>query len=532
MSIKSKCELRQALDGNSVPFVTRGTETFRLGSWYNGRYAAERWVASLADDKEMENVILFGLGDCQIVLRLLDRIPGYVLVYEPDAAIFEEVRRSVLFSKFRDKEKLYILYGEDQEIPIRDVVTDILNDDCVERTTILAHPGYLSHYPEQFEMLQDVCRMVCDAVGFTQGAIQRHMIAMVDNQLDNFPYIKDGIPVMRLAKYWDPEIPVILVSAGPSLMKNIEYLKQVKGKAFIFAVDAALPTLLRNGVVPDLVGSTDGIKKMSCFEEPGSYDIPYFVTSNTKNELMKKLTNRKIWGYDHRIVRTIMEKCGIDQPHIPSQFGIAEGMFALILELNVRTIILVGQDFAYSEDRKSHIGAQDEGFEAEKAEETEGYYGGKVYTRMDWQKFREWFEEMIALLPVGYQVINATEGGARIHGAVQQPLREVVESMPDRQADFEKIIADERVKLTDREYEKLMKEWKKLRGQIEKVRQMGYHKTFFETNFRQISVMDIVLGYMRYLKDVPDREERFRMATDYIYEQICRREFWQEGESH
>ena len=36
----------------------------------------------------------------------------------------------------------------------------------------------------------------------------------------------------------------------------------------------------------------------------------------------------------------------------------------------------------------------------EKASQTEGYYGGLVYTRMDWEKFREWFEEMIEMLPL------------------------------------------------------------------------------------------------------------------------------------
>ena len=94
--MKSRCELEQAYDGGMVPVVTRGTEKYRFGSIYNGRYAAERWVDFHVKEK-MENVILFGLGDCQIVLQLLRKIPGYVLVYEPDTAVFNEVRNSVLF---------------------------------------------------------------------------------------------------------------------------------------------------------------------------------------------------------------------------------------------------------------------------------------------------------------------------------------------------------------------------------------------------------------------------------------------------
>ena len=94
-------------------------------------------------------------------------------------------------------------------------------------------------------------------------------------------------------------------------------------------------------------------------------------------------------------MRIIFEKQGIEVAQIPAQFGIAAGIFAALTELGTKKIVLVGQDLAYSEDKKSHTDGRDEGFVEEKASLTEGYYGGMVYTRMDWEKFREWFEEMI-----------------------------------------------------------------------------------------------------------------------------------------
>lgn len=518
--MKSICELVQALDGGLVPVVRRGAESFRLGSSYNGRYAAERWADRYVEER-VENVILFGLGDCHIVLQLLRKVPGYVLVYEPDPAIFQEVRRSPLFAKFRDEQKLYILYGgEDQWIPLRDVITDILNDDCVETTAVLTHPGYLARYQEEYKMLMDVCEMVCDAMGFTQGAIQRHMEAMLANIIDNIPYMKDGVPLARLAKYWDPDVPVIMVAAGPSLKKNMEVLRQIDQRAYLFCADAALPTLLKAGIVPDLVASTDGIKNMNCFEEPGSFDIPYLVSSNTKHEIIKNISSTKIFGYDHKSVRVIFEKQGIEVAQIPAQFGIAAGIFAALTELGTRQIVLVGQDLAYSEDKKSHTEGRDEGFVEEKASLTEGYYGGEVYTRMDWEKFREWFEEMIDLLPSDRVVINATEGGAKIHGSVQMSLQDVIDQLPERRSSFADVVSDERVKISEKEYQGIMADWKRMIADIEKIKRNGYRKTFFETDYHNIPAMDLVIGYMRYLKDVPERKERFRLAVDYVYDEI------------
>lgn len=518
----SKCELKCALDGNMVPVVSKDGRTFRLGSWYNGRYAAERWIDYHVTDG-VENVIFFGLGDCQIVRLLLRRIPGYVLVYEPDAAIFHEVRQSVLFSKFRKEEKLYILYGDNQEIPLRDVITDILNADCVETTAVMVHPGYLPHYEKKCQQLRDICTMVCDRIGFVQGALPRFMKAMVSNQLDNIPFLKNGIPVARLQKYWDPEIPVVMIGAGPSLKKNVGLLKKIDKRAFVFCTDSALPTVLRSGFTPDLVATTDALKNLNCFSEEGSFDIPYMLTSNSRHDVVAKLTNRKIWAYDHLGIRVLFERQGIEVPQIPSQFGIAAGIFAMLTELGTKTIIMIGQDLAYSGDNESHIDGRDESYPEDQISETEGYYGGTVKTRLDWQTFREWFEEMIAMLPQDRKVINATEGGAKIQGAVQMSLSEVIASLPEKRIDFQDVLGDERVKITDKEYKGIMKDYARFPLELEKIRKQGYHKTFFETNFWAMPVMDLIVGYMRYLKDVPDRKKRFHMALDYISGEVEKR---------
>ena len=62
------------------------------------------------------------------------------------------------------------------------------------------------------------------------------------------------------------EIPAILVSAGPSLDKNISELKKAQGKAFIVVVDAALRTVLRAGVRPDLTIFLRTSSKRLCFQ--------------------------------------------------------------------------------------------------------------------------------------------------------------------------------------------------------------------------------------------------------------------------
>jgi hypothetical protein len=131
---------------------------------------------------------------------------------------------------------------------------------------------------------------------------------------------------------------------------------------------------------------------------------------------------------------------------------------------------------------------------------------------------------MIARLPNDRKVINATEGGAKIHGTVQMTLADVIESLPERKVDFQTILEDERTKITEREYKGIMRDFSHFRPELEKIKKQGYYKTFFQTDFKNNPVMDIVIGYMRYLKDVKDRKERFRLAVDYVYEEVRKRE--------
>ena len=53
---------------------------------------------------------------------------------------------------------------------------------------------------------------------------------------------------------------------------------------------------------------------------------------------------------------------------------------------------------------------------------------------------------------------------------------------------------------------------------IKQIRQWGYHKTFFEEDYRQIPVMDMVLSYMKIVD--AEREERFEKALDFVEDQL------------
>lgn len=511
-----KCETIRARDGHLLPVLTIGERRRHLGSCYDGKLAARTWLDGHVSERT-ENLILFGMGDCQIILGAMERIPGYIIVFEPEEKVYKEMRSSALCKKIVKSSKVFLCYGENSYDELGLMIKNVLDEDWVERTMLEIHPGYQGLYKEQHERLNGICQYVCDDITFMRAPLKRFMKAMIHNQITNIPNMRGVIPIARLAKGWNRDIPVILVSAGPSLEKNVEQLKRLHGRALIFCADAALPTLLRRDIIPDLVGGVDATKLMNCFADERSYHIPLLVTTNSAPGLLKNGTEKKIWGYDHELVLMLMKEAGIELPQVPFYLGVSTALYAILTELKAKTIIFIGQDLAYSEEGKSHVTGRDEGFIKNEKYKAEGYYGGEVWSRMDWIEFKNWFEKMIQLYP-DCDVINATEGGVHIRGTRQQTLKSVVDSLAEVDNQFLELLHDEKYAVSDEEYEQLIKGLYQCGEDLRKVQEWGYHKTFFEEDYRQMPVMRLVIEYMKILDD--EREVRFEKALEFVKDKL------------
>ena len=95
------------------------------------------------------------------------------------------------------------------------------------------------------------------------------------------PFIKSK-SIMDFNRLCPKDIPAFVVASGPSLNKNIEELKRAKGKSLIVAVDSAIPTLLRNDIVPDLFVTLDSKKDIRHTDDERSHTIPCFCELESK----------------------------------------------------------------------------------------------------------------------------------------------------------------------------------------------------------------------------------------------------------
>ncbi|ECK7536871.1 motility associated factor glycosyltransferase family protein, partial [Campylobacter jejuni] len=225
----------------------------------------------------------------------------------------------------------------------------------------------------------------------------------------------------------------IVVSAGPSLTKQLPLLKAYQDKAVVFCADGALSMLEKEGVVPDYVLNID-------FE-----DLPLRFFKNKQNKLSLNILScathpSLVHFLDNKSV--ILRDDPLYQSFNLNDFGyidtgthVSHFSYTLALALGFKNIIMIGQDLAFDEKGNSHSKGFDFGekFEEEHKKyklKTQAYGGkGEVLTHITWNDYRVKLEYLFACNDQKAKFYNATEGGARINFTEELSFKECCEKL-------------------------------------------------------------------------------------------------------
>ena len=114
----------------------------------------------------------------------------------------------------------------------------------------------------------------------------------------------------------------------------------------------------------------------------------------------------------------------------------------MLYKIGISTIILVGQDLAYTNNKSHADGTFQEIMKEENTSRfmmVEGNFEDKVPTRPDFKLFLDWYNMYIEGCK-GYRgnfrVINATEGGAKIQNTEIMTLREAIDRECTKEVDL------------------------------------------------------------------------------------------------
>lgn len=420
---------------------------YQLDSMYRDDLAPWVWGEHMHLEQQvyMPKYIFFGIGNgtfLRILLKYSDDTLR-VLVYEPYLLFFKELMSLCDYTDLISDQRVEWIV-EDIPNAFEEFLYHFADYRDLDKLYYQPYPNYRNLFPKEQQDTRWRVQLFHNSVQATQDVLARYGKQYFVNAVRN---MKDLIGTKSLVDFYHKmpkEMPFIMVASGPSLDKNIDELKGLKGRAFIMAADSALRVLLKHGIVPDMFVSIDAQKNQKHFEYPGVENIPIFTEGTNNYQTLLKIRASKFFMNDlNPHVNHFLTKRGILLPCFSQGGSVANVGYALASAMSFQTIILVGQDLAYT-DNKTHSQESVRGeWKLDVNEfihdEADGYYGGKVKTSHEFQLYQKWFEEEIPKHPECH-TINATEGGVLIKGAENMPLSEAVARYCTKEYDIDGIL--------------------------------------------------------------------------------------------
>ncbi|HEF3306818.1 TPA: motility associated factor glycosyltransferase family protein [Campylobacter coli] len=382
-------------------------------------------------------VCIYGIGNALLIKNLAKHYK-HLFVFESEIELFILALSTLDLSEELKVYKvvLFDCVAKDLEIQIAMIFDQQSILEYLSLYEMFINTSYyLRFYEKQIVFLNEVCLKTI-GVAVRNADISCFLPLLTYEQfLQNIPSMLESIPFQRILNERKNKFDnAIVVSAGPSLTKQLPLLKAYQDKAVIFCADGALSMLEKEGIVPDYVTNLDY----------SDWSIKFF---QNKENLKQSIIALECATHPNVVRSLKAENCMIvlrnkalyqrfnlnDFGYIDTGTHVSHFSYTLALALGFKNIIMIGQDLAFDEEGNSHSKgfSYGEQFNGEKTVPTlkaQAYAGkGEVLTHITWNDYRIKLEYLFACNDQKAKFYNATEGGARISFTEELSFKECCE---------------------------------------------------------------------------------------------------------
>lgn len=428
--------------------MSHGKVTCFLHSVYSIENELQNMFQGIGQDTE--TIILYGIGSgCSIdfIIENYKEIKSLIII-EPSISIFKHCMKNFDFKRlysasWKNEVNFTFITNQNEAFVAELTIQQGLRGD---KNGVIVHPyifsGFMDFYQRSNESLLKYLKIYVGSLATVSSQWKLWLINSIRN-------IKQGgvLPVEHIKTFFKDKV-VLIVSAGPSLNKNIEFIKEMKGKLIIFAVGSAIKVLDSKGIIPDFRVAIDANESEMDVVEGIDTQATCLLFSN-------QLYHGVIPNYKARKVRYILDTDFIGKyiykkmeiPYIVFKNGpsVANSTVDLACTLGAKQVIFMGQDLSYTEEGLHAKGVlvkaeQDdlEWINKQKQILIKNIYGENVYTAHPLLQMKYVLEKAVSKNS-HVRFLNATEGGLHIEGTKNINAVEVIKMLEANQdiVDFE-----------------------------------------------------------------------------------------------
>ncbi|EDP4946614.1 motility associated factor glycosyltransferase family protein [Campylobacter jejuni] len=382
---------------------------------------------------------IYGIGNA-LLIKNLSKHYKHLFVFESEIELFILALSTIDLSEELCSGKIYLIDIKEERVDIQLLILFDMKDmfEYLSLYEMFANNVYYKKFYEDiWHKADELCEKNIKIVIRNLGLNLTISFQCYSHLLQNIPSMLGSIPFQRILSERKNKFDnAIVVSAGPSLAKQLSLLKAYQDKAVVFCADGALSMLEKEGVVPDYVTNLDCRDlAMKFFQNKGKLKQsiialecathPNVVRSLKAENCMIVLRNKALYQ------RFNLNDFG----YIDTGTHVSHFSYTLALALGFKNIIMIGQDLAFDEEGNSHskgfsYGEQFSGEKTVPTLKTQAYGGkGEVLTHITWNDYRIKLEYLFACNDQKAKFYNATEGGARINFTEELSFKECCEKL-------------------------------------------------------------------------------------------------------
>ncbi|EHR4689209.1 motility associated factor glycosyltransferase family protein, partial [Campylobacter coli] len=381
-------------------------------------------------------VCIYGIGNALLIKNLAKHYK-HLFVFESEIELFILALSTIDLSEELCSGKIYLVDIEEERVDIQLLILFDMKDmfEYLSLYEMFVNNSFYKQFCEKTWCETDeFCKKNIEIVIRDSGLNSNLSFQSYFHFLQNIPSMLESIPFQRILSQRKNKFDnAIVVSAGPSLAKQLPLLKACQDKAVIFCADGALSMLEKEGIVPDYVTNLDFTDlAMKFFQNKENKTSLNVLSCATHLSLVHFLDNKSVVLRDDPLYQRFNLN---DFGYIDTGTHVSHFSYTLALALGFKNIIMIGQDLAFDEKGNSHsqgfsYGEQFSGEKTVPTLKTQAYAGkGEVLTHITWNDYRIKLEYLFACNDQKAKFYNATEGGARINFTEELSFKECCEKL-------------------------------------------------------------------------------------------------------
>lgn len=310
---------------------------------------AENEAKHMADSLPHNNFgsihVIYGMGLGYLCDSFVQNLKGNVIVFEPDIEVLRYVLEIVDFSDAFLSKRCFIVsdYAEYEK-----VFSGIFKYRSKTSLSVLNY--HSQKYSIEYDAFKnEVYRqfgLISHNYSFQVNSIYCFLQSTLGCIVDKFKaqHITDYAGVLRGKT-------AVVVSAGPSLSKNIEYLKKYRDNVVVFCVGTALKTLLNNGIIPDFLHVVERANTLVHVDFPETTEMMLVCCPCTNGAILSKKYKRVFItpSIETEDSRWFLDMLARPLSNFETKGTVAYNALFTAKTLGCEKIILIGQDLAYSD---------------------------------------------------------------------------------------------------------------------------------------------------------------------------------------